>query len=70
MTEYYYDTYAIIEFARGNEAYLKYFEEPSGVTTRLNLMEVYYAFLENPDYAEELFASFSSLAIDVPDREL
>jgi predicted nucleic acid-binding protein len=70
MTDYFYDSYAIIEFARGNSAFHKYFKEPSCVTTRFNLMEVYYALLDDTDYAEEVFSSFSSIAIEVPDGQL
>ena len=70
MTEYFYDSYAIIEYLRGNKRYQRYFKEPSGVTTRLNLMEVYYSLLDKPDYADEIYSSFLSVAIYPTDSEI
>ncbi len=70
MTEYFYDSYAIIEFIGGSKGYKKFFEEPSGVTTRLNLMEIYYSMMDEPDIAEDVFASFSTVATDFSDEEL
>jgi hypothetical protein len=39
---YYYDSYAIIEFIKGNKEYKTYFTEATGVLTKANLAEVYY----------------------------
>jgi len=41
------DSYAIVEYFKGNKNYSKYFEKNQIVTTRLNLMEVYYSALVN-----------------------
>ncbi len=41
---YFYDSYAIIEIARGNLRYLR-FRRSEGVTSKLNLLEVYYILL-------------------------
>ncbi len=70
MAEYFYDSYAIIEHLRGNPAYKKYFKEPNGVTTKFNLIEIYYHLLDDPDFAEEVFSSFSSVLVDVTDGQL
>ncbi len=70
MSEYFYDSYAIIEYLKGNKKYLKYFKEPIGITTRLNLMEVYYSLLGDEDYAEEVYSSFLSVIIDLSDEEI
>ncbi|MFH0816744.1 MAG: PIN domain-containing protein [Methanobacteriota archaeon] len=70
MAEYFYDSYAIIEHLRGSQAYKKYFAEPDGVTTRFNLIEVYYCLLDDPDIAEEVFSSFSSVLVEVSDGQL
>ncbi len=63
------DTYALIEFFRGNPNYQKYFSEHDFMTTRLNLLELYYAKLtEGPqDRAEEYFNSMLSKTIEIED---
>lgn len=38
---FYFDSFAIIEMARGNPSYLPFREEP-GIAARANLLEVYY----------------------------
>ena len=43
---YYFDTYAFIEIIKGNPAYSKFIKTDL-VTTKLNLMEVYYWLLNN-----------------------
>ncbi|MBI5001173.1 MAG: type II toxin-antitoxin system VapC family toxin [Euryarchaeota archaeon] len=70
MAEYFYDSYAIIEYLRGNRAFQKYFKEPRGVTTRFNLIEVYCRLLDDPDFAEEVYSSFSSVLVDPTDGQL
>jgi len=70
MTEYFYDSYSIIEYLKGNKNFEKYFKDPSGVTTKFNLMEVYYSLLENVDFAEEIYTSFSSVVIEPTDTEI
>jgi predicted nucleic acid-binding protein len=49
--KYFFDTYALFEIFFGNENYLKYLDSEV-VTTRLNLMEIYYHLLR--DYGEEV----------------
>jgi predicted nucleic acid-binding protein len=70
MAEYFYDSYTILEHLRGSPSYKKYFKEPDGVTTRFNLIEVYYRLLDDPDFAEEVYSSFSSVLVDVSDGQL
>jgi len=41
---FFLDTYALIEIIRGNQDYSVYAKEPF-ITTRLNLMELYYSLL-------------------------
>jgi len=48
---YFFDTYALFEIFFGNESYLKYLDSEV-VTTRLNLMEIYYHLLR--DYGEQV----------------
>ena len=61
MTEYFYDSYSIIEYLKGNKNFEKYFKEPSGITTKLNLMEVYYSLLHEENYADEVYTSFLTI---------
>lgn len=72
MTEYFADTYALIEFVRGNRHYSKYFLENKTSTTRLNLMELYYATLREggEELAEEYYESFLSSAINIDDETI
>lgn len=55
----FFDTYALIELIKGNPHYQDYTKQ-SFVTTRLNLMELYYALLrlfdeKKADYYFDLF---------------
>ena len=70
MAEYFYDSYAIIEFLKGNKKYQKYFKDPLGITTKLNLMEVYYSLLHNEDYANEIYSSFLTVVIEPSDIQI
>ena len=45
MINFFYDSYAIIEYINGNPNYKKYFVEYEGITTLYNVMEVYYSVL-------------------------
>ncbi len=46
MNKYFYDSYAIIEFIRGNNKFETYFKNHEGITNLYNFMEVYYAILK------------------------
>jgi len=70
MDDVFYDSYAIIEFLKGNPRYLPYFERPVGVTTKLDLMEVYYSILPDEVLADETYSSFLSTVIDPTDEEI
>jgi predicted nucleic acid-binding protein len=60
MKLFFVDSYAIIDYLKGNKNFEKYFEENEAITTRLNLMEVYYSALRDAteELAEEYFNSF------------
>jgi len=47
LAEYFYDTYALIEYVNANKKFKKYFQEHMGITSKLNLMELYYAMLKD-----------------------
>jgi len=42
MTDYFYDSYAIISYINGSQNYEKYFKDKTGITTFYNAMEVYH----------------------------
>ncbi len=70
MIKYFYDTYAIIEFLQGSKKYKKYFKKDLGITTRLNLMELYYAYLEDEEYANEVYDAYSEIAMEISDDQI
>lgn len=70
MVDYYYDSYSVIELLKGNKRYKYYFEGKNGVTTRLNLMEVYYSLLPDEVLAEETYSSFLPFIIEPTDEEV
>ena len=39
---YFFDTYAFFEIITGNKSYMKFINGINFVTTKLNLMELYY----------------------------
>lgn len=43
--EFFYDTYAILAFLEGNNAYQMFFTQHKGITTFGNLLEAYYITL-------------------------
>lgn len=65
---YFLDTYAIIEFLKGNENYIKFFKQ-TNITTRLHLMELYYKSLRDfgKKLADKFYARFLDYAIDFDD---
>lgn len=72
MKTFFADSYAIIDYLRGNKNFRKYFEENLVITTRFNLMEVYYSTLlcSTEDAAEMHYASFSGNCVEVSDETL
>ncbi len=47
MTDFFYDSYPIIEYINDNPKFIRYFEEHDGILTLLNVLEVYYAALRD-----------------------
>jgi PIN domain nuclease of toxin-antitoxin system len=65
MTDYFFDSYALLEIIKGNPAYQKYVG--SAITTsKLNVFEVYDALLRDyqEDLAVELLEEFYPFAVD------
>jgi len=63
---YFYDSYAIIEFAKGNKKYIPFFAEKEGITTYENLLEVFYSFLRTDGLktAQYILKQFSQIMIE------
>ncbi|SRR3989338_1445456 len=63
---YFFDTYAIIEIIKGNEAYQKY-RDASIVLTLFNIAELHYALLRefSPQIAEALTEQYAQFVIEV-----
>ena len=70
MIKYFYDTYAIIEYIKGNPAFKKYFKEPIGITTKLNLIELYYILIDDQELANDVFDSFSTVSVDIDENQI
>ena len=67
--EFFYDSYALIEFMNASQNYKKYFLQYRGITTKLNLTEVYYSLLKEigEEKAEIAYDSLLALVVDVDD---
>ncbi len=70
--QFFADTYALVDFVRGNKAYRKYFDENEIITTRLNLLELYYWTIKNDsqENAEEYYDSFLKNTLEIEDETL
>jgi predicted nucleic acid-binding protein len=68
LTTYFFDTYALLESIRENKSY-QCIGEVSMITTRLNLMELYYILMRNHNrqIAEHYFDMFRQFAVDFED---
>lgn len=66
---FFFDTYALHEVAEGGMGYVKYLEDVGIVTTKLNLMELYYTHLmkDKKDVAEALFERFREFCAELTD---
>ena len=63
---YFFDTYAIIEIIKGNEAYQRY-KNASIILTIFNIAELHYALLRefSPQIAETLTKQYAQFIIEV-----
>ena len=66
---YYLDTYAMHELIAGNQSYEKYAAGISVITSRLNLMELYYALFTRygEKDADDAYSLFLPYCVDVED---
>lgn len=72
MEAFFADSYALIDYVKGNKSYLKYFQEHTIVTTRLQLMELYYSTLLDADEekANTYYDSFLDNCISYEDESI
>lgn len=72
MVFFFADSYAIMEYVAGNPLYERYFKNEKILTSRLNLMEVYYGALRvyGEEVAENAFSSLLSNCVDFNDEVL
>ncbi|MFH0714434.1 MAG: PIN domain-containing protein [Candidatus Diapherotrites archaeon] len=65
--EYFCDTYALVEIAKGNPRYSR-FEEAALVTLDFNLAELYYGFLRENGrtVADAVFKEYSQWSVSFP----
>lgn len=69
--QFFADTYALVEIVLGNKNYLR-FKNAILVTTKLNLMELYYYFLRNfsIELADQYFEIYSEWAVSITDSSI
>ncbi len=69
---FFYDTYAFAEIIAGNPAYATYTKEVECITTRLNLMELYYVVLrvQGKEAAELQYARFLKHCISFSNMDI
>ena len=69
MVKLFFDTYAFIEFVKGNKNYKRYFEKAEIVTSLLNLIELFYILLReyNIKNARKYYGAFRIFAAQIPD---
>lgn len=69
VNAYFFDTYALHEIVAKNPDYAEYAKNVRIVTTKLNLMELYYGLLmeSGEEAAEQNYSFFQKFAIEVDD---
>jgi predicted nucleic acid-binding protein len=70
--KYFFDSYAVLAYSSGHENYRNYFDENTGVLTKLNLLEIFYRSLEeyNSKVAMDLLTSFYKYLIDFDEGDI
>ncbi len=64
-SEFFYDSYAIIEYFNGNVLFLNYFKDYNGFTSLYNIMEVYYSVLreKGETKADEILNTLKTIVV-------
>jgi predicted nucleic acid-binding protein len=69
---YFLDTYAMIEYLKGNSKFVEIIDNGNIATSDFQLMEIYYYGLKDFDEstAEKYYEAFSSILVQVPEKTL
>ncbi len=69
MRTYFFDTYAFFEIIKGSVNYQEYSKEISLITTKLNLMELYYWLLrrKGKEEADKYYQKFLPYCVNISD---
>ncbi|HLD75420.1 MAG TPA: PIN domain-containing protein [Candidatus Norongarragalinales archaeon] len=72
MTAYFLDTYAMFEIIKGNPDFESYACSDRLITTRMNLLELYYGLLkkEGQTVADFYYRWFSTELVEAGDEEI
>ncbi len=70
MNNYFFDTYAFLKIIEGTQAYDKYRSNVGIITTRLQLMELYYSLLRDHgiEYANRYYDRLVQFAVELDDE--
>ncbi len=70
IRKYFFDTYAFYEFINGNKKYIKYFKNYAIITTRFNLIELFYILLKDFDLetTRKYYKEFIPFTIEFSDE--
>jgi predicted nucleic acid-binding protein len=72
LTEFFLDSYAIIEYLSGNKKFAPYVDGGNWATSILQLVEVYYTGLrdQSEDYADRAYLAFRPGMMAIDDRDV
>ncbi len=68
----YFDTYAFYELIMGNEAYKEFRTGYAIITTKMNLMELFYGLILkfNEEIADRYYDQFIQCTVDIDDKTI
>ncbi|MFH1521207.1 MAG: PIN domain-containing protein [Candidatus Micrarchaeota archaeon] len=69
---YFLDSYAMIEYLKGNPKYVKIIDKNDICTSDFQLIELYYFGIKDIDEetAEKYYEAFSSIKVEIPEKTL
>ncbi|MBU1120506.1 MAG: PIN domain-containing protein [archaeon] len=72
LKTFFFDTYAFYEIIRGNPDYKPFLKGIGVITTKLNLMELYYGLFlgHGIEAAEKYFQKFSNFCAEITDENI
>lgn len=72
ISTFFFDTYAFYEIIEGNPKYSSFAQNIAIITTKLNLMELYYGLLikHGQDTAEKYYDKLTEFTVDMDDETI